>query len=645
MESMTTIHLTPTKMRIRNLRQSRRRTQQRSKWDPADQKTTRVSLLGTMDWLLLVASFIFIIISVLLISNGTCSHSRGLSASAPVCIGGHLSVQSWLAIVGVESGALGIIIPRVSRLLVSKYLTHRLVYHGLGLAKILNSQTTAPLRAQLVHGSNAVFCFRIPFLVATVAFSILYKWSFVKVSRFDTFPLSTTNLPIPLGYDATGHITTVSNNLVDALDPSNPHSSLFVFPLSSENSSNANYTQIFGPSLNPITLSAPSNQVSTGTLTFCAPSFYSDNTIVSSSPSWVPPMLTTDSNGDGLRITNTDGSLIDISSANGTITIMAGIFGQTDVTPHYTSYLSANVSVCKGYVSWAINNVLDPSSSAISTTPLLQTPIDITCIMEPFDLDTWMSASTTEFVLRLLQGLSWTSDDLAKRAMDIVLSTIDHTSSIATLDTTSLPSPTTETHPNFDPSSNSNSSSTSNPNSTSTANFPTDLAPPACSLLSSKSTPTSASDSTSTPQPQWIVSGQISDFGTGQTLLGTILQACITLFSLLTLLLLFTPGLPLITEWSAQWLGLVYGLAPPRVQECVEGTSAGGNNAREAGEEIEGPTGGIREDGEVIEDEREKRRGDLSVFLGSAGGDGPEGNPYLVLGLEKTRVRRGWGHV
>lgn len=241
MEKLTTIYLTPTKMVTRKLRQSKRRARQRSQWDE-EQETTKVSLLGTMDWLLLVASFVFIVISALLISNGTCSHSRGLSASAPVCIGGHLSVQSWLAIVGVEFGALGIIIPRVQRLLVSKYLTHRLVYHGLGLAKILNSQTTAPLKTQLVHGSNAVFLLRVPFVIAAVAFSILYKWSFVKVSRYDTFPLSTTSSPIPLGYDATGHITTISNNLVDALDPSNPHSSILITTSSPENSSEPIYT-------------------------------------------------------------------------------------------------------------------------------------------------------------------------------------------------------------------------------------------------------------------------------------------------------------------------------------------------------------------------------------------------------------------
>lgn len=56
------------------------------------------------------------------------------------------------------------------------------------------------------------------------------------------------------------------------------------------------------------------------------------------------------------------------------------------------------------------------------------------------------------------------------------------------------------------------------------------------------------------------------------------------------------------------------------------------------------------EDGEALvghegKEGRVGRKEDLSVFLGSAGGDGPEGSPYLVLGLEKTRVKKGWGHV
>lgn len=67
------------------------------------------------------------------------------------------------------------------------------------------------------------------------------------------------------------------------------------------------------------------------------------------------------------------------------------------------------------------------------------------------------------------------------------------------------------------------------------------------------------------------------------------------------------------------------------MQECVEGTSAGGNFARGAGEEVDvgtSTTGGVGEAGVDVDGEngrmlgeKEIRREDLGVFLGSAGGD------------------------
>ncbi|PMD17362.1 hypothetical protein NA56DRAFT_707881 [Hyaloscypha hepaticicola] len=80
-------------------------------WDHAqDQQTTKTTLLGTMSWFLVGATLLFILLSALLIGNGSCSDYRGLSARAPVCVGGHLSVQSWLAIVGVGFTILGIVV-------------------------------------------------------------------------------------------------------------------------------------------------------------------------------------------------------------------------------------------------------------------------------------------------------------------------------------------------------------------------------------------------------------------------------------------------------------------------------------------------------------------------------------------------------
>jgi len=101
------------------------------------------------------------------------------------------------------------------------------------------------------------------------------------------------------------------------------------------------------------------------------------------------------------------------------------------------------------------------------------------------------------------------------------------------------------------------------------------------------------------------------------TLLGAVLQGLIILVCLLTLLLLFWPTLPLVTEWPAQWLGLVCGISPAKVQEAVEGTSAGKNEVK----------------------------GDVWVYLSSGGGDMMEGNPYLILSPKKGRVRTGKSHV
>ena len=111
------------------------------------------------------------------------------------------------------------------------------------------------------------------------------------------------------------------------------------------------------------------------------------------------------------------------------------------------------------------------------------------------------------------------------------------------------------------------------------------------------------------------------------TQLGVVLQALIIVLCVLILILLFIPVLPLVTEWPAQWLGLVYGLSPSKVQEVVEGTSAGRNSAKD--NNWGQGTGG--------------REG--WVWLGSGGGDVAEGCPYLILSPEKGRVRIGRNHV
>jgi hypothetical protein len=125
----------------------------------------------------------------------------------------------------------------------------------------------------------------------------------------------------------------------------------------------------------------------------------------------------------------------------------------------------------------------------------------------------------------------------------------------------------------------------------------------------------------------WVATGLIPSHGTGMTGLGVVLQALVIIFCVMTPILLSIPVLPLVMEWPAQWLGLVYSLSPSKTQEAVEGTSAGRNSAKDSnwGQGQEGKEGW--------------------VSLSSGGGDVVEGCPYLILSPEKGRVRMGRNHV
>src|SRR6266536_6022603 len=87
------------------------------------QKRTRITVLCLQDWLSLALSVILITCTVFAISNGSCSTPQSLTAKTPVCIGGWLSVQSWLAIVGVELSLLSTtVLPRAKNIFLSKVL-------------------------------------------------------------------------------------------------------------------------------------------------------------------------------------------------------------------------------------------------------------------------------------------------------------------------------------------------------------------------------------------------------------------------------------------------------------------------------------------------------------------------------------------
>ncbi len=81
------------------------------------------------------------------------------------------------------------------------------------------------------------------------------------------------------------------------------------------------------------------------------------------------------------------------------------------------------------------------------------------------------------------------------------------------------------------------------------------------------------------------------------TALGIALQILAVVAALVALGLVLWPTLPPVTEWPAQWLGIVEGLERTVVVEAVKGTSAG-QNAAESNEivfmaSLGGPGGGL----------------------------------------------------
>ncbi|KAE9370323.1 hypothetical protein N431DRAFT_468386 [Stipitochalara longipes BDJ] len=477
-----------------------------------------------MSWFLLGASVLFILVAALLIANGSCSQSRGLSASSPICVGGELSVQSWLAIVGVEFTILGIIIvPRLQSVLISKILTWRLTHQGMPLARLLNSQTTSPSWTKLHLGSKSTLFIRLCIFCAIIIVSILYKFSFVLVGREDTMTLKDAKAPINIGCSSTG-CNGVSMNFLDALNTSNSSSSFNITLSPTTSSAPKHYYQVFGPSQDNVA------QELGGDLYLCTPTYYSRNKVTPNGSDWVPPLLTPYSNIDGLRFTNPfDHSILDIFSKNGTPELLSGTFGILNQDSEYRSMLTASVEVRLGFASWRVNNTLTPTS-------YLQDPIDIACVSEPFNLTAWTLDPSSQFPLGVLGGLGWdTVNDLPLQtvALNVILATLKHTDAKVRLD---------EIY-------------TSMLNSD--ASIPI---LPQCSQT--KESPATAN--------QWVASGTVRSYGTGMTQLGVVLQALVIILCICPLTILFVPVLPLVSEWPAQWLGLVYGLTQAKSRKLLK---------------------------------------------------------------------------
>jgi hypothetical protein len=253
----------------------------------------------------------------------------------------------------VEFTILGlVVVPRLQSVLISKILTRRLTHSGMSFAKLLNSQTNAPSWTKLRLGSRLTLFVRITAFFVIMAVSILYKFSFVVVGRFDTVALKDAKAPVKMGYDSTGSSNGVSANFLDALSTNNSSSSFKITVEPTTSSAPKNSYQVFGPSQDNV-----ANKFNEGDLYLCTPTYYSRNKITLNASGWIPPLLTPYSNPDGLRFTNPDDhSIIDIFSSNGTLEVLFGTFGILNQGSKYVSMLSASVEVCLGFASWSINN-------------------------------------------------------------------------------------------------------------------------------------------------------------------------------------------------------------------------------------------------------------------------------------------------
>ncbi|EPE33294.1 hypothetical protein GLAREA_06306 [Glarea lozoyensis ATCC 20868] len=484
--------------------------------------------IKTAHWKFIILSLILLLTSILLIVNANCSKPYGISAEALVCVGGQLSIQSWLVIVGLEFGFLGyFLFPRIAEVLISKVLTRGLAGDGMSFASLLNSQRTAPWKTQMRFGLKRVLGIRILGVVIILVFSILYKYSFVRVERYSSFTLDDTQKPIILGCNGGGCNGGVSDNFAGALSGTMGSSSNISFNPGSPMRAKQ-YTQVYGPSQ-----PAWAPQLKTGTEFLCTPTYYSRNKIYPNDQFWTPLVVGTDVYNNGVRFFDTSGgTLVDVYSANGTLQILSAKYG-SNATTCYTSKLTAMVSVCVGYASWSVNNTITPEA-------LLQDPEDIDCYQENFDLISWANSPGAQFTLNLLGGLgSKNINNLPQStaAMNVILASLNHSAATNILERKVK------------------------------ANL----------LANTVKTAMPAECSSSTASHPWVVSGVSYNNGTGMTLLGAVLQGLVLLFTLLALLLLFWPTSALLTEWPAQWLVLACTMEQAKVQEAVENTSFGRN--------------------------------------------------------------------
>ncbi|KAF4337597.1 hypothetical protein FBEOM_8525 [Fusarium beomiforme] len=504
--------------------------------------------LATLDWTSTISSFLLLPAGILMIVNGHCSQPHGLSADAPMCVGSQLSVQSWLAITGIQFSLLStILLPRVSSLTVSKCFTGALQTTGMRFDRLLNSLSTAPYSAQL-RGSKKVILLRCLTLLVAALVSVLYKFSFVTVDAKGMLAIpkgdayynynSDGNPDADTSYTAIGEsdisreynyalgngvpTDILSANLIDFLTVNNGS----VIAVSDPGKAFERSTDlIVGPKVNATRLT----RILNGTVESCNPllylrsSFYTLRSIGDfEAIKW--PLVKSTPYNNGLRIdftpwnstTSNRGGIMDITSlANGSMQAWAA---QHSVPSEsiYGYRITVNMQYCYGYINW--------TNSAIFGQFAMEEPTDIQCRPFPFNLTVWKQTlwafNAKAFMQAACAGKVDIDDSFWMTALPLIPIISDHAS----------------VSREFRPPEERN---------------------PRCSKI--------ALDSFA------VSDGMIRASRTGMTALGMGLQGLAVVAAIMGICLIIWPRLPLLTEWPAQWLALAEGLNRTLVKETVKG--------------------------------------------------------------------------
>jgi len=521
---------------------------------------SRQSWLRMQDWVAVLGSVTILAAGILLVLNGRCSRPAGFDAGAPMCVGSQLSVQSWLAIVGVEFSLLGsFLLPRLGSVVISKSLTTKLRTTGLPAARLLNSSPNAPLVAQM-KGSKRLLVFRLLLLSLAAAVSVLYKFSFTAVDAPDRIAVDALVGHDPDNVEFDGNYTPIGDSDIPRLnsynqftDPALPpeiFSANLVDFLTKSNSSvayatNATYRfrasgeqldVIVAPKVNETSLS----RVVSGTVQTCDALFYLRTSIFPVSLFENPhegrdfPNLTQTPYNNGIRLqafnwnqsdTLADdiGSFMDLTSlSNGSLQAWTGTDAAfhypPDETPTYSYRVTANTKYCYGYITW---------DNSVSGFVNLHEPRDIQCVDQPFDLAAWNQTRYAAYAKNLLQTIlaGHYGPELWIQALPVV----------------NIIQPHWVVRDKFAPSIPRN---------------------PLCSDVPARSFA--------------VVDGIIRQSRTGMTGAGMGLQVIVIIAGLFGMsILAFPTTIPLITDWPAQWIHLVSNFDKATIAEVSEGSSCG----------------------------------------------------------------------